>query len=710
MDNGIDPKPNYLELDEERSKLLEKILLGSSTNARLDAYLNYFLKILSFKRSNIEEAFLSEFLDDYLNVVKRYEVWGNDPELTRKIFEQLLKIKDRLFTEDYAVVINNEIARLESQWTDLTNILNGIEDNTNDGRKAYFPVIDNEAPVNCYGLIESVTVRINKTDGEDKFIIIPSEKEIEQRIAEQIKISWQLALRISNKYVRKRNQYHEVIISFDTKAGFYVGNSLGIALTLNFLEQILKFYNPTYIIKISEGSAFTGGIDSEGNVLNTGEDIIKRKVAAIFYSQLNSFVIPKLEETYAYFALEQLKKDYPQRKLKLIPAEDIEDVLNRRDLVEVKKQKAIVRTGKFVRKNWISAAGGFFLTMILSFVFVLDFDNNPAILAHDGDKLFIKNINGKKLWDLVYVPDLNIKTDPSLLKYYSKIVDIDDDGINEVLVVNTAIDEKNKIGVKGTLICYDSDKNKKWEYTFRDTVYSERENLQPKYAVYLIDTSPLGKTKTILCFANNITSFTSAIFALELETGRRIEQTQWNSGYTWDALVVDMDENGEKEVVAIGADNGFNDGVIWCVELNKLNGFRPTTLEYRIKNFEQVDLIFYVRIPKTDYDIISGGRVNGLIPGSLAYNETEKEFRFASLSAMDNTQKVNFPARTYNLDINNMQFEVYMIDKFSSLRDSLVNAHLLSLPYTDTKEYKEILKSQILYFKDGKWVKREELN
>lgn len=709
MDNGIDPKPNYLELDEERSKLLEMILGSSSSNARLYSYLNYFLKILSFNRSNIEEAFLSEFLEDYLNVVKRYEVCGNDPELTRKIFEQLLIIKERTFAVDYTDTINETITRLESKWTDLTNILNGIENNPNAGRKAYFPVIDNEAPFYCYGLIDTVTVRINKTDLENKFIIIPSEKEIEQRIEEQIKISWQLAIGISKKYVRKHNLYHEVIISFDKKAGFYIGNSLGIALTLTFLEQILKFYNPTYLINISEGSAFTGGIDTEGNVLNTGEDIIKRKVAAIFYSELNSFVIPKLEESYAYFSLEQLKKVYPERKLKLITAEDINDILNRRDLVEIKKQKAIVRTVKFVKKNWVSTVATVLLAILFAYLFVMDFDDNPASLSVDTNTLYVKNKNGKVLWTLCSTPNLDVLVYPGLVKIYARILDINKDGENELLFVPTGLDERNEKRTRGTIICYDKYQKIKWEYTFQDTVFSEREKLLPLYDAYLIDTTTIENKKVLLCYANNATSFSSAIFVLDLITGHRIMETQWNSGYTWDAKIVDFEGDGEKEIIAIGADNGYKDGTIWAVRRKNLRGFRPTTPAYIIKNIPVTELIFYIRIPKTDYDSLNGSKVNGFLQGGLSYYEEEKEFRFTSISSMDNTQKVSFPSINYVFNLEYMEFEIKIIDKFSTQRDEQIRAGALSTPYTDTEEYKEIIKNNILYWKGGQWVKRKDI-
>lgn len=711
---------HILQLEQERILLKEKLFDSYSSQAKLLFIYDFFEKVLSTQNKNLIDSYLLEFLPDYIRYLKLWTVFGVKPLANGLLIAQAEQIDSSdLLNENGFESLATVIGILKAEINKLYEILNGQTDGNNIKFKPIFPLLDEEAIKATgitIGILESVTIKIHKAKSENKpaspagrFIIVPSEKEIEEKINEQVKLSWLNAVNTAKKYIRKIHTYHEVIISFDKKAGFCKGNSLGTALTLAFIEELLKTYNSPVAIKVGDGIAFTGGMNEQGTITSTSEEIIKQKTELVFFSEIKLFVLPKEEEKPANEKLNELKKEFPQRDLRIIGIEDLNDLLNRRNIIKIKKQPVIVRSGKFIKQNWVSAAVAILLTMVLSFLFVLDFNNNPAILSHDGNKLFIKNINGKTLWDLEYSPDLNIKTDPSLLKYYAKIVDVDGDGENEVLVVNTSSDEKNESGYKGALICFDNNRNKIWEYAFRDTVYSERENLQPKYAVYLIDTTLFGNTKTILCFANNITSFSSAIFALEIETGRRIEQTQWNSGYTWDALVVDMDENGEKEVVAIGADNGFNDGVIWCFPLKSINGFRPTTPEYRIKNFDEVDLIFYIRIPKTDYDIFNGGRVNGLIQGSLTYDETEEEFRFASLSPMDNSQKVNFPARTYNLIVKNMQFEVYIIDKFSSLRDSLVNARVLSPPYTDTKEYREILMNQILYWKNGRWFKIEEL-
>ena len=373
IENKLNNKPNLLELESLRSELIEKTLNTNSNFLRLSLYQNYFERILSLNNPNFEEAFLKEFLDDYVSCINKFEVWGIEPDISKNILEQLNKVAALKIAAESITTISSGINRIEKQLEKMTLILESKEFEDGETHEAFFPLIDKEAPEGFNGIIESVTVRINKAVDKDKFIIVPSEKEIEKKILEQCKNSWLLALNLSKEYVKRPYKYHEVIISFDKKDGFYEGNSLGIALTLSFLEQILKFYNPAYIINIKEQSAFTGGVTETGEVLCTSEEIIKRKVAAVFFSEINTFVFPKCEETYAYFALTQLKKSYPDRKLKLIPVEEINDVLNRRDVVDITKQKLVVRSGKFVRKNWISAVATVVLAILFAFLFVYGF-------------------------------------------------------------------------------------------------------------------------------------------------------------------------------------------------------------------------------------------------------------------------------------------------------------------------------------------------
>ncbi len=693
---------NPFDLESLRIQLSEKLAETSSYNFKLFLISNFINKIISANNQKFFEAFVPEFIDEYLSALSHFEVTGTNPELTEKIIFQAKETANKNLTVEYKNNITAQAERIEEEYKRLLSILNGEEFEAAANHKAQFPLIDKEAPEEFYGIIESVTIHIKKSDELTKFIIVPSETEIEQRIYEQCKASWDVAIEQSKKYIKNLHKNHEVIISFDKKAGFYIGNSLGIALTLSFITEILKLYNPAYLINISQQISCTGGINLNGEVICTGEEIIKRKVAAVFFSDIRTFVIPKIEESYAYFTLTQLKEKYPARRLKLVSVEDINDILNRRDIVEIRKQRAVVRASKFIRKNWISAVTSILIAVLVTLLNITDLDDNPAIVTSDGAKAYVRNKNGKILWSEDFKVSEKHLPITNILKSNFLIFDAEGDGKNEVLY---------KPQESLEVICYNYKKEVLWKYRFRDKVNSLRENLNDEYDSIPIDTLTFHGIKSILLRSSNRPSFASSIFRLNAKTGERLPSTFWASGHIMDCLIKDVDNDGKMDIIGTGADNGFKDLVFFVKQIDTLNSVRPTTKEYQINNFPLAELKVCIRFPKIDYQIYQNHYTPNYMLCSLQDKNEMKYFSFATSYYIDYS-----PALEYRVDYNFKEIDIIVASTFAVIRDSLVAKGILNLPYTDTKEYIELVKSKILYWQadstsesGGRWVKREEL-
>lgn len=696
-------KPNILELEFLRSELIEKTLYTNSNFLRLFLYQNYFEKILSLNNPNLEEAFLKEFLDDYVSCISKFEVWGVEPDITNKLLEQFNKVASLKVAVEILTSLNSEIERIEKQSEKLSLILEGKDVEDGEPHKAFFPLIDKDAAAGFYGIIESVTVRINKSEECDKFIIIPSEKEIEKKIIEQCETSWQLALSLSKQYVKKPNKFHEVIISFDKKEGIYEGNSLGISLTLSILEQLLMFYNPAYIIKIKELSAFTGGVTEPGTVLTTGEEIIKQKVAAVFFSEINSFAFPKSEENYVRFALAQLKNQYPKRALKIIPVEDVYDVLNRRDLVEIKKRNPVVRTGKFVKKNWITFSLLIVITAMAYFTSWWDFDDNPVKLQHKGRFLYVMNKNEKVLWKKFMFYDAGIGEGVGQLRISAKIIDINSDGINEVIIANEADTTKNNYGNCITRIaCYNNYGDSVWTYRFKDKVSTPFKEFSNHYWPNLIDIVKEGDQNVLYCFAYHIQFYPGVIFKLDANTGQRLSGAFWHTGRISDCYIGDFNEDDELELVATGTHNGYESNFIFSVDLRNLEGTAPSVYNYKFFNKEITSFNNYVQIPITDLARFQEFRYGNIRTGSLIYAKSTKSFR---ISIEQGFNQSNIAAMNFIFDKNLNLIDIDCADAMQTIRDSLVVKGELDLPYTNTPEYFNSLKQRILYWDGERFVR-----
>lgn len=459
------------------------------------------------------------------------------------------------------------------------------------------------------------------------------------------------------------------------------------------------------IVSINGCVAVTGGIDQNYKIISTSKEIIETKVETVFYSDAHIFCVPKTDEMWAEEKLKELKLLFPERDLRIIGLTDLNDLLDRRQIVDIKKQKLVVRGGKFVKKNWISASATVLLALILGYLLAIDFDDNPSLLQSDGSNLFVKNKNGKVLW----TKRVNVGGDKfsnSELLSIARIIDIDGNKVNEVLLTQKFDNNALTIMDYSSVYCYDKKGKIMWTYEFKDSVISKKEDLKSDYTVKIIDTLTIYSQKNILLFANNLTSYTSAIFRINLRTGKRLPGTVWTAGHNLEGEIKDINKDGNKEFIGIGYDNGYEDVVFWGVGIDSLINMRPTTEDYFLQNMKTAEMKVYIRFPKIDYDYYKQIRTPTLIAANFSDNQSQREYRF---SVGENAQ-VQIPNLSYKINYNLKDIDVIITSGFRVRRDSLVSQGKLNLPYTDTEAYKKIIMDNIRYWKEGKWVKRNELD
>jgi hypothetical protein len=695
-------KPKLHQLETLRNELINKGLETFSFHQRLSDLLVFFEKVISTSNISIIESYLTEFIDEYLLVVSHFDCFCVEPCFSEKLIDQLLSIINFPFFESEKHKIQNEIDRINIQLNKLKDSLDGKVSDISSQPKSYFPLIDRNASDGFYGLLESVSVRINKASDKDSFLFIPSEKQIEEKLAGQCKKSWKLAITTIRKYVRRPFKYHEVIISFDKKIGFYEGESLGVALALTFIEELLKFYNPPFQILNKSQSAFTGGVTEQGKVLNTGEDIIKQKVKAVFFSDVKNFVIPKLEETYAQFALTQLKEKYPNRNLKIIPVEDFDDILNRRDLVEIKRINPIKRTGRFLRKNWVSST---FLIIILALIYfanLWDFDDNPQVLKYENQYIKVQNKNGKTLWSIkVYGEVLSTLNYNIVKKRFGILIDINGDNINEVIFSSRLINENDP--ELYNLVCYDNKFNRIWRHSFSEIVSTNSKQYSDNYIIYIIGLTKYNNKDILIVTAKNI-FFPSAVFGIDIKTGERVTDILWHSGHFADGIILKDSISNKEKIILGGINNGLESAVLAVVDIEKLKGQVISAENYLFGQIPFADLDKYIMIKPTDLSKALGNRYNAVLPERI-----ELVGNLISVAVNENSNDENLGKKVLYYYFNR-DFTLNFIesgDSFQTERDKLVLSGKLSPPLTYTKEYFDKLYENVFYYEKGNWVRNK---
>lgn len=685
---------NILDLEIKYSELQEFLSGHYSKRAKLFKSSDFISLVFQLQTPSAAEAYLSDLLPQYLEYISLLDPRANDPKDLKTLIDQLEQIKKLKFAETNTDLIDSNISSLTLKLNLLNDWLNGT--NTSKKVKAiYFPVLEKTESGYSNGFLESIEVEI-KT-GDNKFHITPSESESDKELDKQIEICWQIALNICNRYTQRIKPSHTVFVHFVNRYGIYSGSSLGVALTLAFIEALLKYYNTSIIINTDSNISFTGEVDESGTIKVGDEQIIKEKVKTVFFSDTEIFALPYRSISVAQKTYEELKDQYPNRKLEIIGIENIDDLLNRRNLVDIRKQKLVVRTSRLIKRNWISAAAVVLLTMVFTYLFAFDFDDNPALLNSDGTTLFIKNKNGKVLLTK-HINLGQIELSNHQLLSIARIIDIDGDRENEVLTTQ-------KFNDNSTVYCYDKRGKVIWSYEFKDSVISKREEPGNNYSVRMIDTLTLNSQKSLLLISKNLTSYPSAIFRINLRTGKRLPGTFWAAGHILEGEIKDIDKDSKKDFIGIGYENGYEDVTFFGFEIDTLLKMRPTKEEYLLEDISRADLKVYIRFPKIDYDKYKKIRTPSLLISNFSDNQHKGIYRFA-VGEIAETQISNL---SYGINYNFKDIDVIISSGFRVMRDSLVAHGILSQPYTDTREYKEIIKNNILYWQDNKWVHREDL-
>ena len=101
------------------------------------------------------------------------------------------------------------------------------------------------------------------------------------------------------------------------------GGSAGLAIAALLVSVLGRLDLHRYRLRINPAIAFTGTVDETGNILTVEDSYIADKVRAVFFSRFSKLILPASNLDTAERELAALSKEYPERKLDLVPTSDI---------------------------------------------------------------------------------------------------------------------------------------------------------------------------------------------------------------------------------------------------------------------------------------------------------------------------------------------------------------------------------------------------
>jgi hypothetical protein len=689
---------NAYNVELKTSQLRQKLHSIISSKSSLLILYEYYDFLLSSGSKQIIDAYIPEFIQSYISLLDKFDPYCLNPSITQSLLEQTNRIAEYLTESEIKTSLKYSAQRLHNKLEKFKAVLNGSIPDELITNKLCFPLLEENEGLQAQittGILETVTIKVSKAKDENKFILIPSEVKIETRLQKQIETSWQKAVEIVRCYKKNIADYHKVVIQFDKRVGFYRGNSLGAALTIAFIEELLDYYNSPVVIKTGKGIALTGGLEKDGSLILTSNEVIEKKVENVFFSPIQTFVVPEEDLSFAEEKLKNLKQEFPKRKLNLIAIKTFDDLLDSRKLIDIKKQKIITRTAKGIKRNKISVSIITLFILVFAYLFFIRMDTNPAFLQFKNNVVFVKNQYDQTLWTR------KVALNPNILSKSNRLIDINQDGINEVVLSLVIGNNKSALHNGGDVICFDKDQNIVWSYYFRDTSSTSEITHSRVYQSYVIDIDKIVDSIIVYAIAYN-SLYPSTVYRLDASTGNRLPGTLWNAGRIYSGIVGDFNNDGEKEFVGTGINNAYETSVFFSIDVNKLNGQAPATPKYTFEGIKTVEFNSYILLPKTDITIYKNERYNIPTAGDIHFYERSKEFGFHILEGNHKTDG----SIEYRFDKNlNLKLIDYT-DVFLMSRDELVKSGKLNPPLTNTVKYRKTLEDGLRYWDGKKFTRR----
>ena len=700
---GNSRSPNFDEIESYIEKVRDVVNLNHSRGLILSSFDHLLSLLASTNNPLLIESSFTEFFLLYLKLLGWYHPHGQNPSRTKNLITNA-KVLYRLPSGEFkSNEFKAQILRIEEEYGHLISFLKGKE-NSGNGEIPLFPVIESVDDSFNFTHLDSLEVKVTPSKSATRFIIHPTYKDEDTLLVEQVKTSFEAALSMIPTEKKKKIPFFEVQVFFASMLGIYSGNSFGSLLTTLLYIELTRIFNTNLVLSLAPRLAFTGATDISGGVKPVGKRHIARKTRAVFYSGVSRFIVPKADEIAALAVVSRLQKRLPQRNLEVMGVHSISEIINRRDLVKITRKPVKERVKDVMHKYRYGSLILLPFLVLLGFLYAREFDTNPVLFELDKTDLKIKNKYGAVLWNWVVHPSVHEQYTVDELKTRIRIFDVNNDGLNEVLPSGQLVLSKDE-NSRNYIYCYSNEREELWRFAFLDTVSSPKEsNMPADYHLTIYDTVTVEGKMLLLLGANNISTYPSALITIDPATGERVGGTIWNAGFIYQSGFADVNSDGKRDIVFLCTDNGLKFNKIAVVEFPLKDGMLDTRPDYFLHGKNKHDPVLEISLISTDYTVkITHFNRDNFMARTLYPDETGRIGFFSrfTYSIYHGMYKLVLNTKTHEIDY-------FIQGAFRSKRDSLVKAGILPLPYTDTKEYTDILKNGARYKLNGKWVPYDE--
>jgi len=469
-----------------------------------------------------------------------------------------------------------------------------------DKAGVWIPVIEQIGKtdeIEYQGRLRCLQIRLNKISSvnEDRLVMERVEGNSQEDDSTLQQIIKATKLWIESQY--QKQVYIDGLIRYRDRSGVQTGTSMALGATalLTVLVQQQFELQEQYALRNNK-CAFTGAINENGNVLPVDEKGLEIKVKLCFYSWITEFVVPATQVDIAEKIVIELQKSWPSKKLRIVGVSHLDDIFVNRRLSDYKKESKLIFGSKWLwkRKNtWLGWGSVAVLTLVLLRIWYGPLDKNPVYYEGIGKQWLIKNKSGLTL-KTFEADELLIKNHNETYYDYIAFSDIDNDGVNECIIAQKALQIPNKSREMSLYFYSVKDEILLDSISFENNLIYPNQSGADKNGTLINNLHVQGEF--IFVSVSFGGSFNSSLYKVHLKT-REILQQYAHPGGILDFIDLEHPISKKKLLGITAVNNAFWDGAFILLDPDSIHGMSLTTNDYSSNWEQKAKELAYIRIP-----------------------------------------------------------------------------------------------------------------
>lgn len=407
---------------------------------------------------------------------------------------------------------------------------------------------------------------------------------------------------LERRHTHRRNRGLRARLRWNEEESVLRGKSAMLAVAALYYCEADHFMDRRVTYRLKDDVAITGSVDEFGTVCAVDNSTLEAKVSAAFFSWVEVLAVPTEQVSRALSVVEIHRKAFPDGRLKIVGVSDFEDILTNRRIVERMEHTL---TQHLLRKAW-RGRGLIFATVVTGIILISivrfwygPIDRNPVAADFEGRYLVVKNPMGEVL-KKIPVGSTTAEIADNRWPNYVTFADANSDGNNEVFWSDIRVNEKGGVSYINAEAIDDDTFGWQKELLFPVEFPRKPDIVEGSFEAHdLISGDFDGDgSNEIIALLKHDHFFPHLVIRYDASSGREMGR-YLHVGLLSGLNTVDLDRDGIEEILAVGVNNAFNQGILTVLDPTSLDGHSPLDGDYEVKGYARAKERAYLRIPRT---------------------------------------------------------------------------------------------------------------